>query len=237
MFKRQFERCVASILWKDRRCFSDRPSHRILSWFTVPGVELPLVEGALTPLGRLLVLPMITKPFLNKQAHPDWHATKSLYQTWGSCWINLFFNSSVNAVLSGSLKCDSNTVSLIPGSLDSICSSSEVLLFQRLMAASNGEHRVFLMTLISQSNRHWFPSYCLGLCSLCLKKEWGVITKFSCLYSSQADPIHFHIQQPHKSCCWCQALSLLFRSLLILAAMTQTQCSPQMNDNSQKLGS
>lgn len=162
-----------------------------------------------------------------KQAHPDWHATKSPYQTGGSCWINLF--SLTPLWMQFSPNCDSNTASLIPGSLDSICSCSEVLPFQTLMATSNGEHRVFLMTLISQSIRHWFPSNCFRLCSLCLKKEWGVIAKFSC----QADPIHFHVPQPHNPCCWCPSFSLLFRSLLISAVMTQKQCSPQMDGNSQ----
>lgn len=131
------------------------PSHRILSWFTVPDVELPLVEGALTPVGRLLVLPMITQPLL-----PSRHILTGtpLYLLYQTRWINLFFNSSVSVVLSGSMNCDSNTASLIPGSLHSVCSSSEVLLFQILMATSNGEHQVSLTTLISQLIRHWISS-------------------------------------------------------------------------------
>lgn len=202
-----------SIQWKREAAFSidtsDLPRHRILSWLTASDMEPPLMEGGLNPVGWLLVLPMIALPLLHKQAHPGWHVTKSIYQTWGPCWINIWFNSFVSIALSGKLNCDSNTASLISSSLNSICSFSMVLQFLVFMANTNGDNQVFLMMVISQSIKDWFPSYYLRLCSLCLKKEWVVITKFFCLHSNHTDPIYFHVPQSHKPCYLWQALPLL----------------------------
>lgn len=71
--------------------------------------------------------------------------------------------------------------------------------------ASNNQ--VALMAFISQSARDCFPSCCLRLFSLCLKKGWGFYSSVSRLpqHSASSHPIcHFHslVSQTERRSCF-----------------------------------